>query len=209
MFFKQKLTRIESILIKLTPRVKSIIIGLILSDGWLQKRGHWNPRVGFKQSIINFPYFWHIYNELAYLCSGSPMFGKSIIRGKTFFSITLQTRQLDCILEIFNLFYVIKNGQLTKTVKPQLLFYMDYIVLAHWIMGDGAKRNKGIIICTDNFTLEEVVLLINILIIKFEINPSIHKERKNFRIYINNKDLMKIKPHILPFFVDQFLYKIN
>jgi len=209
MFFKPKLTSIEKILIQLTPRVKSILIGLILSDGWLQKRGHWNPRIGFKQSIINFPYFWHIYNELAYLCSGLPMSGKTLMRGKMFFSIALQTRQLDCFIEIFNLFYIIKDGQLTKTVKPELLFYMDYIVLAHWIQGDGSKRNKGITLCTDNFTLQEVVLLINILIIKFDINPTIHKERKNFRIYISNKDLMKIRPYIYPYFVDHFLYKIN
>lgn len=39
---------------------------------------------------------------------------------------------------------------------------MDYIVLAYWIMGDGAKRNKGITLCTDGFTLYEVVTLINI-----------------------------------------------
>lgn len=76
-------------------------------------------------------------------------------------------------------------------------------------MGDGSKRNKGITLCTDNFTLQEVVLLVNILIIKFDINPSIHKEKNNFRIYINNKDLMKIKPYILPYFVNHFLYKIN
>jgi hypothetical protein len=209
MFLKQKLTSIERNLIQLTPRVKSIIIGLILSDGWLQKRGHWNPRIGFKQSIVNFPYFWHNYNELAYLCSGLPTLGRALKRGKLFFNITLQTRQLDCLIEIFNLFYVIKDGQLTKTVKPELLFHVDYVVLAHWIQGEGSKRNKGITLCTDNFTLQEVVLLVNILIIKFDINPSIHKEKDNFRIYINNKDLMKIKPYILPYFVDHFLYKIN
>lgn len=131
MFLKQKLTNVERTLIQLTPRVKSIIIGLILSDGWLQKRGHWNPRIGLKQSTLNFPYFWHINNELAYLCSGLPMFGKTIKRGKIFFNITLQTRQLDCLIEIYNLFYEIKDGQLTKTVKPELYFYIDYIVLAH------------------------------------------------------------------------------
>ena len=84
------------------------LIGLILSDAWLRKTGHWNPRIGFKQSIINFYYFWHVYNELAYLCSGLPMFGKTIKRGKLFFSLTLQTRQLDCLNEIFNLFYIWK-----------------------------------------------------------------------------------------------------
>jgi hypothetical protein len=209
MSFKQKLTNNDKIHLNLTPRVKSIIIGLILSDAWIQKKGHWNTRIGFKQSIINFPYFWHIYSELGYLCSGLPMFAKTVTRGKLFYSVFLQTRQLACLNEIFNLLYLTFNGQVIKTVKPELFFHMDYIVLANWIMGDGSKRAKGLVLCTDNFSLQEVVLLVNILIIKFDINPTIQKEKKNFRIYINEKSLMKIKPFILPYFVDHFLYKIN
>jgi hypothetical protein len=53
---KSKISKIERNMLKLTPRVRSIIIGLIISDGWMQKRGHWNPRFGIKQSIKNFPY---------------------------------------------------------------------------------------------------------------------------------------------------------
>ena len=209
MFFKSKLTNTEKSLINLTPRVKSIIIGLILSDGWLQKKGHWNPRIGFKQSLINFVYFWHVYNELAILCSGLPFLSKAITRGKLNFSLSLQTRQLECLNEIFNLFYLVKKGQIIKTVKPELFFYIDYLVLAHWIMGDGSKRAKGLILCTDNFNLQEVVLLVNILIIKFNINPTIQKEKNKFRIYINEKGLIKIKPFIKIYFTDSMLYKLN
>ena len=76
-------------------------------------------------------------------------------------------------------------------------------------MGDGSKRAKGLVLCTDNFCLQEVVILLNILILKFDIYPTIQKEKNNFRIYINEQNLMKIKPFILPHFVDHFLYKIN
>jgi hypothetical protein len=51
--------------------------------------------------------------------------------------------------------------------------------------------------------------LINFLIIKFDINPTLHKEKNNYRIYINKADLNKIQPHLLPHFVDHFLYKIT
>ena len=68
---------------------------------------------------------------------------------------------------IFNLMYNLKEGKYIKTIKPELIFYMDYIVLAHFIMGDGAKKNKGITLCTDNFTLQEIIMLINIFIIKY------------------------------------------
>jgi len=43
LFPQSKLTNIQRAMIQLTPRVKSIIVGIILSDGWLQKRGDWNP----------------------------------------------------------------------------------------------------------------------------------------------------------------------
>jgi hypothetical protein len=76
-------------------------------------------------------------------------------------------------------------------------------------MSDGSKRNDGITLCTDCFTIQEVVMLINMLIIKFEISPTIHKEKSNHRIYINRKDLNKLLPYIKPYFVDTFLYKIS
>ena len=208
-----KITNNQRKTIQLTSRVKSIIIGILLSDGWIQKRTHWNPRIGLKQSIKNFPYLWFVYNELAYLTSGLPVLGKNIIRGKIFYSISFQTRQLESFNLLFNLLYIFTpmNHKINyvKTIKTDLFFYMDYIVLAHLIQGDGAKKNKGITLCTDNFSLQEVVLLINILILKFNINPTIHKEKKFFRIYINKIDLIKIKPFIEPYFVDHFLYKIN
>lgn len=206
---KPKITNLERNMIQLTPRVRSIIVGLILSDAWMNKNGHWNPRIGLKQSVSNFPYIWQVYNELAYLCSGPLYPSKNVMRGKTFYSLSFQTRQLPCLIEIFNLFYVIEKGKIIKTIKPDLFFYLDYIALAHWIQGDGSKFGKGFVLCTHGFTLEEVVLLVNILIIKFDLNPFIQKDQGKYRIYINGKDLQKIKPQLLPYFWDHFLYKIH
>ena len=102
---KSKLTFVERNMINLTPRARSIIIGLLLSDGWLRKIGHWNTRLGLKQSISNFNYFWLVYSELAFLCSGKPILGKSLLRGNLFYNISKYTRQLECLNDIFHLFY--------------------------------------------------------------------------------------------------------
>ena len=165
--------------------------------------------MGLKQSIKNFPYLWLVYNELATLNSSLPLLSSNKLRGKKFFSVSFQTRQLECLKEILDILYIYKKGKYIKTIKPELFQYMDFIVLAHFLQGDGAKKNDGVTLCTDNFSLQEVVLLINILIIKFDISPSIHKEKRNFRIYIKNKDIIKIKPFIKTYFVNHFLYKIN
>jgi hypothetical protein len=76
-------------------------------------------------------------------------------------------------------------------------------------MGDGAMKNNGITLCTDGFTLQDVVLLINILILKFDIQPTLHKEKGNFRIYINHNSLLKLYPYIKPHFHSDMLYKIQ
>lgn len=204
MFPKSKLTKLERNSIQLTPNIKSILVGILLSDAWLQKREGWNPRIGFKQSIGNFEYLWHVFNHISVLCSNFPYICQTITRGKLFYALQFETRQLDCLNEIYNLFYksqqsLGKNTKNIKCVKLELFEYLDYIALAHWIMGDGAKKNKGITLCTDNFTIQEVVLLMNILLIKFDIKSTIHKEKDNYRIYINNSELSKIKPFIKPY----------
>jgi len=95
-------------------------------------------------------------------------------------------------------------------------------------MGDGSKQKKGLDINTQSFTLKEVILLVNILRIKFNLNPRIHKSRPdksiyksksfklspstattNYKIYLNSADLNKIRPFIMPYFVNHFMYKIN
>lgn len=223
---KSQITKLERNIIQLTPRVRSIIVGILLSDGWMNKYGHWNPRLALKQSIKNFPYLWETYNELAYLCSGHLYQSKNKLRNKTFYSWTLQTRQLPCLIEIFNLFYRVDKRKNIKTVKSDLYFYLDYIALAHWIQGDGSWHHGGVYLATNSFTLKEVVLLVNILIIKFDIKPTIQsrKFRWDSKIYksskvnesimryvikINRKDLEKIKPELLPYISDHFLYKIS
>jgi len=186
----------------------SMIIGIILSDGWIQKRKNWNPRIGFKQSIKNFEFFWNVFTQLSHLCSGYPWLTKNWKRGKLFFGVEFNTRQLKSLNEIYILFHSESNNN-KKVIKSELYDYFDFIVLAYWIMGDGAKKNKGLTLCTDSFSCKEVIILINIMKIKFDINSSIHKEKNNYRIYINKSELNKILPKILPYFVKSSLYKIS
>jgi len=104
---------------------------------------------------------------------------------------------------------------------------MNYIILAHWIMGDGSKKGNGLVISTNSFDLKENILLMNILKIKFDINSSVQKcqsqsiwsksknlDNKNlnkisYQIYINKKNFNKIKLKIKPYIIDHFLYKIS
>jgi hypothetical protein len=50
------LTKYERELIHLTNYHFSIMVGILLSDGYIQKRENWNPRVQLKVSFKNFSY---------------------------------------------------------------------------------------------------------------------------------------------------------
>lgn len=184
----------------------SIIVGMLLSDGWIQKREGWNPRIGFKQSVKHFLYLWTVFSNLSSLCSSYPHLTKTIMRGKVFFALEFQTRQLKCFNEVYTLFY---SELKTKIIRTELYEYLDYIAIAHWIMGDGSKKNKGIVLCTDSFSYKEVVILMNILKIRYDINTSIYLEKNKPRIYINEWELGKILHKIKPYFVKSFLYKLH
>jgi len=200
------LTKNKRNMIEFNVIQRSIIIGIILSDGWMQHNIGWNPRIGFKQSIKNFEFFWVVFTQLSSFCSGYPWLTKTWKRGKICFAAEFNTRRLKCFNEILYLFY---SGSKIKTIKPELYDYLDYISIAYWIMGDGAKKNKGVTLCTDSFTFKEVVILMNILKIKYNINSTIHLEKHNPRIYINNIELLKILPQIKLYFVKSLLYKIS
>ena len=44
--------------------------------------------------------------------------------------------------------------------------------------GGGSSRKKGVALITHGFTLKEVIILVNILIIKFDIQPTIYSNNQ-------------------------------
>jgi hypothetical protein len=74
-------------------------------------------------------------------------------------------------------------------------------------MGNGTY-NSGVRIQTDSFTIKEVVFILNILIIKFNLECSLHFQRGNPIIYIKSKSLKRNLDNILPFMHDSMKYKI-
>lgn len=121
---------------------------------------------------------------------------------------------------MYNLFYT-EGDNTVKGISPEIYHYFNDIVLAHWIMGDGSKLINGLVICTDNFTEKEIVILMNVLRLKYNIEPiikdhisylisDVKKTNKSIkkRIFINKKDMAKIDHKIRPYFVSNFLYKL-
>jgi len=64
--------------INITSYHKSIMVGLLLSDGHIQKQKHWNPRISLHQSFKNSEYLLSVFNILSVYCSSYPFFLKKL-----------------------------------------------------------------------------------------------------------------------------------
>jgi hypothetical protein len=77
-------------------------------------------------------------------------------------------------------------------------------------MGDGANLNKGLLLCTDSYTLSEVIKLINVIKIKYDINCTIQGFKKQRpRIYVLPESMSKLRNLVKPYFLSPMLYKLN
>ena len=85
-------------------------------------------------------------------------------------------------------------------------------------MGDGYwdKDAKTVIICTDNFTLKEVELLISVLSEKFDLISTIKKRIKankevcwRIRFSSNPTNINRLINLVRPYFIPSMLYKLN
>jgi hypothetical protein len=63
----------------------SILVGLLLSDAGLSKqKKSKNARLGFKQSMIHFPFLWSTFMLLSHYCSFIPYRDNTKLKGKIY-----------------------------------------------------------------------------------------------------------------------------
>lgn len=149
-----------------------------MGDAYLKKGNRSvNVRIGFKQSIINFPFLWTVYIELTHYFASLPRLEFAKVKCKVYGQLILETRSYPVLNQLYDLFMV--NG--IKTIKIDLFHLLSPRALAYWIMSDGVSNQYGLTICTDCFTIKDVVILMNILKIRYDLNCSIH--------YLNKKPL--------------------
>jgi hypothetical protein len=95
-------------------------------------------------------------------------------------NLEFYTRALPCFQELYEIFY--PHG--VKVIPNNIYELLTPIALAHLIMGDGSARDYGLTLCTDCYTITDVIRLMNVLIIRYGINCTLQKKKNNqYRIY--------------------------
>ena len=198
-----RLTKDERSKLTLNESQKSILIGILLGDGHINRRYiNGNSRFIFGQSALlshHISYFYFVFNIFKPFCSSTfvPEIKTSIDKRtkNVYHSSNFATLSLPC----FNLYRELFYLDNIKVVPNNILELLDYQGLAHWIMDDGSIQNEGLHLNTYAFSDKDINLLNNVLTNKFELKCSIHYHDKvnklKPRIYIwkESMPLLRIK----------------
>src|SRR6266705_62591 len=156
----------ERDMIKLSNFNRDVIVGMLLSDGSIQlnrKSRSINGCLRFIQSLDRSQYVWFLFNILSHYCSSYPFLVIRTRAGVKSYGVEFFTRSLSCITELYTLFYVTN----VKIIPQNIYELLTPVALAHLIMGDGVARPYGLQLCTDSYTLADIVRMMNVLTIRY------------------------------------------
>ena len=183
----------------LTPEQKSLIIGIILGDGYLRivpRRK--NAFLEVNHSANQKDYVDWKYNILQSIVKSKPK-----LRNGNGHRIACRfyTRCLPEITDLYKTFYREK-----QKVIPEGLS-IDPIGLATWYMDDGSKCGSSIYFNTQQFSLVDQVRLQKVLE-KFGIHSNLNKDKQYHRIRVISKDAIKLCNLIREYIPESMQYKL-
>jgi hypothetical protein len=204
---------------KLPKYLNDTLIGLLLSDGGLErpKEGS-NVRLSVIMSINNYSYILHLYNLFEPYINSDINFldikGSNNSYNKKYSTVRFKTISMPQLFYYYSIFYKnnIINNKIQKIVPIELRSNFNAVSLAHLIMGDGnSLKDKNIIrIYTNSFTFNDVILLSNIIKDNLNINSKVIHDRNNQYIIIIEQDNVIITRNIvLPYTHPSMFYKLG
>lgn len=121
-------------------------------------------------------------------------------------SIEIETRALPCFSELHCIFY--KNG--VKVIPVNIYELLTPEALAHLVMGDGNARSHGLIICTDSYSVQDVVRLMNVLMVKYRLVCTLRYNSPLYpRIYISERSIPLLRTIVRPHMHSSMASKIK
>lgn len=113
-------------------------------------------------------------------------------------------------------YHVLKNwGRLfninrVKIVPEDIYNLLTPVALAHLIMGDGVAKQHGLILCTDSYNIVDIVRLINVLMIRYNLDCTIRSHTSDqLRIYIREHSMPILRELVKNHMDKSMLYKIG
>nr|YP_009574392.1 hypothetical protein [Arthrobotrys musiformis]QBM31509.1 hypothetical protein [Arthrobotrys musiformis]QBM31583.1 hypothetical protein [Arthrobotrys musiformis]QBM31659.1 hypothetical protein [Arthrobotrys musiformis] len=190
---------------------------MLLADAYLEKgKPTWNARLSVDHTYpLQEAYVNSLYILFKPLVATPPVIierKKDKRTGLVYKSIYFKTLKFPCLNEFHALFY---NNNI-KCVPLNIKNLLTPLGLAHLIMGDGYfdTDKQTIFLCTENYSLDEVNLLIKVLNKNFDLKATANKrELKNgiigWRIRFSKSSLDKLKALVSNFVIPEMMYKLG
>jgi len=195
----------------ITPYVYSILIGVIISDGYLgyPSSTHRNACLRIGQSKAHFAYLWFVFCNLSPLCSRLPFNCTTVRKEVQYYSVYFYTRCLPIFTELHSMFYDSEGRKILPPLEV-LIQILTPVALAHVIQGDGYRQGSALVICTDSFSVEEVVRFMTVLYVRYDIDSTLYYNSIGKpRIYIRASSMPTLRDLVRPHMHQSFMYKLE
>ena len=186
---------------------------MVLGDAWLEKKV--NARFRFEQSHLRTEFFsplaLEVFKYFVFYTPNAPKLRERLdkrtwIVYKTWHFTTLSS---PFFTNYYNLFYKDLGTGVKKVIPDNILELLTPVSLAFWISCDGYKKNKGVGLATNSFSISDNEKLVNALNAKFGFSSWIVDDHGLPSIYIPKKDLIKLQQLVAPIIHPTLFYKLH
>lgn len=201
------------------PQEMSLFVGLLLGDGHccLKAGKDTNPFIMIEQSVIHRDYIFWLFEIMKDWLPAGADFPRQVQHkdkrtGKIYHSYAFNTVHHPAFFKLYHAFY--KDGKKCLNDLSLIKEYLNAFALAIWIMDDGTltgkcKRN---VLCTNNFTKDEVNILRNMLQECFGFKTWICKrttvDEVNYEIAFDRSSSIAMSKLIKDLILPSFQYKL-
>lgn len=215
-------------ILPLTPNIIEPMVGDLLGDGHLRfthkdVNGKVRGNAHYAMTLKHYDYAYYLWKEIySPICTTTPLrpWPNPIVTGKTPTQYAFSSKSLPALTVLHSQWYILnkEKNKFIKIVPLNIGDLLTTIGIAHWIMGDGYWDNssKTVVICTDNFTLSEVELLIIVLKSKFNLTATVQRRIKankeicwRIRFSSKSENIFLLRTLVQPYLIPSMLYKLN
>jgi hypothetical protein len=197
--------------LKLTKFQREILVGLLLGDARLetQNRGRtYRLKVEYSTSQTRYlQWLWQIFKNWVRTPPQEKI--KKSPSGKAIKSIYFNTYAHGSLRFYAQQFYSNDGRKIIPKIIKKLLTPLN---IAIWFMDDGSwksRYHRTYIVHTDGYSKKDLRIIQIALKEKFNIETSLHRQYKNWRVYIKTSSGEKFRNLIKPYVLASMKYKLG
>ena len=200
----------RKLLLKLSNKQRSIVVGTLLGDGHLETQNHGRTyRLKFEHSSKQAFYVDWLYEQFKDWVLTPPKLKRKLLKGVELENYCFQTLSVGQLRFYGKSFYG-DNGH--KSVPVQIGRWLTPLALAVWFMDDGSsksKQHKAVILNTQCFSQKDLGLLRRALLTNFDIETTLRKQKEGMQLLVVGPSAERFYKTVQPYVLPNFTYKFG